>query len=48
MLETDIRNLKDRLPLLEQQIQDRRTQLQEHASMHQRLTQIKSREAQIK
>lgn len=44
-LEVELRNLKDRLPLLEQ---DRKVQLEEHAEMLQRLTQIKLREAKIK
>ena len=40
--------LKGRLPVLEQQIQEKSSLLLEHKDMHQRLAQFKAREAKIK
>lgn len=47
-VEADFMCLKNRLPILEQQIQDRTMQLQEHKETHQRLAQVKTRESKIK
>lgn len=47
-MEADFTCLKSRLPVLEQQIQDRTLQLQEHKETHQRLEQVKARDAKIK
>ncbi len=47
-MEADFSCLKSRLPVLEQQIQDRKLQLQEHQETHQRLAQVKARESKTK
>ncbi|EFX65706.1 hypothetical protein DAPPUDRAFT_264338 [Daphnia pulex] len=47
-IESDFTCLKSRLPVLEQQIQDRTMQLQEHQETHQRIVQVKARESKIK
>lgn len=47
-MEADFSRLKNRLPVLEQQIQDRNLQLQEHKETHQRLDQVKTRESKTK
>lgn len=47
-VEADFMCLKSRLPILEQQIQDRSMQLHEHKETHQRLAQVKTRESRIK
>lgn len=44
----DFMCLKNRLPILEQQIQDRTLQLQDHKETKQRLEQVKDRESKIK
>lgn len=44
----DYVSLKARLPVLEQQIQEKTALLQEHKDMHQRLAQFKAREAKIR
>ena len=47
-MEEDYACLKNRLPVLEQQIQDRTLQLQQHNETHQRIAQLKARELKIK
>ncbi|XP_046640134.1 tropomyosin-like [Daphnia pulicaria] len=47
-IETDFSSIKNRLPALEQQIQDRTLQFQEHKETHQRLAQVKARESKLK
>jgi hypothetical protein len=47
-MEADFICLKSRLPVLEQQIQDRTNQLQEHQDTHQRIVQVKARETKLK
>ncbi len=47
-METDFSSIKNRLPALEQQIQDRTLQFQEHKETQQRLEQVKSRESKLK
>ncbi len=47
-MEADFSRLKNRLPVLEQQIQDRKLQYQEHQETHQRLGQVKTRESKTK
>jgi hypothetical protein len=47
-IESDFTCLKSRLPVLEQQIQDRTMQLHEHQETHQRIVQVKARESKIK
>jgi len=44
----DYQCLKERLPVLEQQLQDRQNRLQEHKESIQRMTLIKAREAKVK
>lgn len=47
-IEADFSSLKSRLPVLEQQIQDRTLLLKEHKETHQRLAQVKARESKAK
>lgn len=47
-IEAEFTCLKSRLPVLEQQIQDRTLQLKEHKETHQRLAQVKARESKTK
>lgn len=48
LLLADFQRLKERLPVLEQQLQDRQARLVEHKETLQRLTLVKAREAKIK
>lgn len=45
---TDYQCLKERLPVLEQQLKDRQNRLQEHKDTIQRMNAVKARETKVK
>ena len=47
-LEEDFKFLKDRLPVLEQQLEERRTRVQEHKDNSQRMMLVKGRESKVR
>lgn len=47
-LQEDFKRLQDRLPVLEQQLQERRMRVQEHKENSQRMVQVKTRETKVK